>query len=322
MKPFDLAIADTLSGALKAMGNGYKAKAGGIDLLDRLKERTEESDKLVSLSRLREDVLRGVKEADGGAVIGPLTTLRELGESELLLKKFPALALSAADAATPQIRAVATAGGNICQRPRCWYYRSLDFPCLKKRGAKCYAVDGENHYHALFGGGPCYIVHPSNIAPPLVAAGAQFDIEGPKGKRTIAAGDFFVLPEKSMYAENVLGADELITAIRIPKWPVKSAYVEFREKQSFDWPLAACAAVHDGTKWNVVMGAVAPIPWRAGKAEEALKDAKEITPELAEKAADAALDGAQPMTQNAWRLKLARAAVRRALLLADGKEIG
>lgn len=321
MKPFDLAIAESIPGAMKAMANGYKPKAGGIDLLDRLKERTEESEKIVSLSRLTDEWLRGVKEADGGAVIGPLTTLRELGESTLLRAKFPALAHAAGDAATPQIRAVATAGGNLCQRPRCWYYRSHDFPCLKKRGSVCYAVEGENQFHALFGGGPCHIVHPSNIAPALVAAGAQFEIEGAKGKRTVPAGEFFVLPEKSMYAENVLDESELITAIKIPKWPAKSAYVELREKQSFDWPMAACAAVHDGAKWNVVMGAVAPVPWRAVKAEAALKDAKEITPELAEAAAAAALDGAKPMSQNAWRLKLARAAVRRALLTADGKEI-
>ncbi|GAB4312071.1 MAG: xanthine dehydrogenase family protein subunit M [Candidatus Sumerlaeia bacterium] len=320
MKPFELAIADSLTGALTALTDGFKAKAGGIDLVDRLKERTEEAEKIVCVKAVKE-LSGGVREVESGVTIGALTTLRDLAASPLLRAKFPALADAAAHAATPQIRAVATVGGNLCQRPRCWYFRSLDFPCLKKRGATCYALEGENHYHALFGGGPCHIVHPSNIAPPLIGAGAEFVLHGPGGRRVVPAGEFFVLPSQSMYAENVLKSDELVSEIRIPRWPSRSAYVEFREKQSFDWPLAACAAVHDGEKWNVVLGAAAPIPWRAAKAEALLRGAAHISPALAEQAADAALDGAQPMSQNAWRLKLVRAAVRRALLLADGKEI-
>ncbi len=322
MRAFDYAIAENVSGALEAMNQGYRLKAGGIDLLDQLKERTRlarDMEKLVSIHTVAD--LRGIKTEGDAIVIGPLTTLRDMGSDPILIKAFPALARSAEDAATPQIRAVATAGGNLCQRPRCWYFRSQDFPCLKKGGAQCYAVDGENELHALFGGGPCHIIHPSNIAPALVASDAEFVVQSKDGNRTIKAADFFVLPAKSMYSENVLEDGELITEIRIPKPPAKSAWVEFRQKESFDWPLAGCAAVHDGEKWNVVLGAVAPIPWRAKKAEDALKGAKSIDAALAERAAEAATDGAEPMSQNQWRLALVRAAVRRALLLADGKEI-
>lgn len=322
MKAFDYAIAENVAGALAAMEKGYHAKAGGIDLLDQLKERTaaaERYDRFVSIQSIGE--LKGIRMDGDAIVISPLATLRELGADPLLLKSFPALAQAAGEAATPQIRAVATAGGNLCQRPRCWYFRSQDFHCLKKGGATCFAVDGENQYHALFGGGPCHIVHPSNIAPPLVAAGAEIVVRNRKETRTIPAGEFFVLPGKSVYKENVLDDGDLIVAIRVPKPPAKSAFVEFREKQSFDWPLAACAAVFAQGKWNVVLGGVAPIPWRAIKAEEVLAKATGIDGSLAARAADAALDGAEAMSENAWRKSLVRAAVRRALLLADGKEI-
>jgi len=322
MKAFDYAIAENESGALAAVDKGYKIKAGGIDILDMLKERTADADKFdqfVSIHTLKD--LSGIRMDGDAIVIGPLTTLHQMGADPILKKSFPALAIAAEDAATPQIRAVATAGGNLCQRPRCWYFRSRDFNCLKKGGGTCYAVDGENQYHALFGGGPCHIVHPSNIAPPLVAAGAELKVLNKKETRTIKAADFFVLPANSLYKENVLEDGDLIVEIRIPKAPEKSAYVELREKQSFDWPLAACAAVFAGGKWNVVLGGVAPVPWRAAKAEEVLGKSATVDAGLAERAADAALDKAEPMSQNAWRKSLARAVVRRALLLADGKEI-
>ena len=322
MKAFDYAIAENVAGALEAMSRGYKLKAGGIDLLDLLKERTADGskhDSLVSIHQLKD--LRGIRMDKDAIVISPMTTLNEMGADPILKRSFPGLAQAAGEAATPQIRAVATAGGNLCQRPRCWYFRSSDFNCLKKGGSTCYALEGENQYHALFGGGPCHIVHPSNIAPPLVAAGAEFVVRNKKESRTIKAQDFFVLPASSLNKENVLDDGDLIVEIRVPKPPEKSAFVEFREKQSFDWPLAACAAVLLDGKWNVVLGGVAPIPWRAKKSEEALAGARSIDKSIAERAADAALDQVQPMSQNAWRKALVRAAVRRALLLAEGKEI-
>ena len=319
MKPIDHAFAKTEAAALRAASHGWTIKAGGIDLLDRLKERDTEQTRLVSILRL--EGMRGIEEHAGGLRIGPLATLRDVADSALARRLFPALAQSAGEAATPQIRAVATMGGNLCQRPRCWYFRSKDFPCTKKGGSTCYAVDGENAFHALFGGGPCHIVHPSNVAPPLMAAGARFVVKGASGERTIDAEDFFVLPRQSVYAENVLSEGEMIARIDVPEPPSRSAWVQLKQRQSFDWPLAACAAARTAQGWRVVLGAVAPVPWIPAKANALLANAAEITPQLAEQAAEAALDGAVPMSQNAWRLALVRAAVRRALLLADGKDI-
>lgn len=318
MKPFDYAIAENEGAAVAALGKGYKVKAGGIDLLDRLKERTEESEKLVSIHRV--EALKGIREVDGGIAIGALTTLRQMSESELLRKKFPALAHAAGDAATPQIRAVATAGGNLCQRPRCWYFRAQEYQCLKKRGSTCFAVEGENAHHALFGGGPCHIVHPSNIAPPLVAANALFVVKSPAGERTIPAREFFTLPQENMYAENVLKANELIAEIRVPKLPAKSAYLEVRHKQSFDWPLASCAAVFMNGAWSVVLGAVAPIPWRVPALEKALGGNGSLNEETAGAAAPLALEGANPMSQNGWRQALVTAVVKHALVAASLQE--
>lgn len=319
MKAFDYAVAKNEAGVFEALGKGYRIKAGGIDVVDLLKERIVASDKLVSIHRL--DGLRGIREKDGAIEIGASTTLEEIADSAVLAKSAPVLGASIRNAATPQIRAVATAAGNLCQRPRCWYFRSQEHECLKKGGARCFAADGENSLHALFGNGPCHIVHPSNLAGALIAADGEIVIRGEAGEKIVKAAEFFAMPDKSIYAENILGEKELIVALRIPSAVAKSAYVDIKEKQSFDWPLASASVALRATGWRVVLGAVAPIPWIATKAEEVLVGAEEITPALAEKAADAALEGAKPMSQNSWRLKLVRAAVRRALLLADGKEI-
>jgi xanthine dehydrogenase YagS FAD-binding subunit len=319
VKAFDYAIAETRGAALEAAAEGWRVKAGGIDLLDHLKERIEGSTRIVGIHPIEE--LRGVREEAGALVIGPLTTLRELDRDATVRRILPALADAAGETATPQIRARATVGGNLCQRPRCWYYRSRDHECLKKGGGTCFAVEGENQFHALFGGGPCHIVHPSNLAPVLVAAGAELMIESAGGSRVVKGDKFFVSPSVSLGAENVLRPEEVVVAVRIAAPPSKSAYVELRQKQSFDWPLASCAAVFAGDRWNVVLGAVAPIPWRAEAAEALLADHDSITAEVAERAADAALEGAEPMSRNGWRLRLVRAAVRRALLRAEGLEV-
>jgi xanthine dehydrogenase YagS FAD-binding subunit len=319
MKPFEYAIAETEAGAVAALAGGWKPKGSGVDLVDLLKERLGRFDKLVSLHEVAS--LKAITSDGTTITIGAGATLQEIADNADVRAACHAVAHAAGDAATPQIRAVATAAGNLCQRPRCWYFRNKEYDCLKKRGSTCYAVEGENRYHALFGGGPCHVIHPSNLAGPLVAAGAEIVLKKAGGERVVPAADFFVLPSASMYAENVAQPDELLTEIRLPARKTRSGYTEFREKQSFDWPLASCSAVHDGTKWNVVLGHVAPVPWRAKAAEAVLAGATSITPELALKAGEAALEGAEPMSQNAWRLHLVRAAVHDALMLADGKEI-
>lgn len=318
MKTFTYEVADDLNSALVVLNNnGPTLKAGGIDLLDRMKERLELPEAVVSIGGV--GALRYIKEEGGAIKIGCLTTLADMGRSGMLKARFPALHESAGGAATPQVREQATLGGNLCQRPRCWYYRSIDFDCLKKGGGTCYAVEGENKYHAVIGGGPCHIVHPSNCAPALLAADAVFAIKSAEGDRSVKAADFFKLPRESMYAENVLTDGEVLTEIMIPNVPTHSAAVELREKQSFDWPMAMAAAARVEGQWRVCLGAVAPVPWLSQPAMDVL-GSSDITPGLAAKAGEAAAAEAMPMSQNAYKIQLIKVAVKRALLIAAGEE--
>jgi xanthine dehydrogenase YagS FAD-binding subunit len=249
--------------------------------------------------------------------------LVELAEHAGVAKAYPALAYAASEVGTPQIRNVGTVGGNLCQRPRCWYFRNEEFHCLKKGGGRCFAVDGENQFHAIFGDGPCHIVHPSSLAVPLVAYNARFRVAGPRGEREVPAEDFFLMPDRSMYSENVLAPDELLTHVTIPApGAVRSATYEVRFRQSHDWPIAfaAVALAMDGSTVKgarVVMGAVAPVPWRARSAEQELTG-RRVTEAVAEKAAAAAVAGARPMSQNGYKVQVARTAVKRAILKAVG----
>lgn len=319
MKPFAYEVADDLESALTVLNNTPRTlKAGGIDLLDRMKERIDLPETVLSIGG--DESLRYIKEEGGGVRIGCLTTLADIGRSEVLKAKFPALHESAGGAATPQIRERATLGGNLCQRPRCWYYRSIDFDCLKKGGGTCFAVEGENQYHAVIGGGPCHIVHPSNCAPALLAAGAQFVVRKAGSERTIKAIDFFKLPRESMYAENVLAPNEILTEVLVPALPSRSASVELREKQSFDWPMAMASVAQVDGDWRVCLGAVAPIPWLS-KPAVAVIGSSRITPDLAAKAGEAAASEAEPMSQNGYKIQLIKVAVKRALLLAAEGEV-
>lgn len=321
MKRFEYAVADTLDGAVAAHAAGWIPKAGGVDLIDRLAERIEPGERVVSIAPL--GALRGITVDDSGVQIGALATLQTIGEHPALRAKLPAVAHAAAEAATPQVRAVATLGGNLCQRPRCWYFRAVDYPCFKKGGSTCYAVAGESAFHAVIGGGPCHIVHPSNVAPALVAAEAVAHVQGPAGRRAVPAGKLFVLPARRMDTEVDLRPGELITRVEVARPPVRSAYVEIRQKQSFDWPLASCAvADHGGGRWRVVLGAVAPVPWVSLDAERVLAGHSTVTPALASRAAKVALKGALPMKDNGWRVQLAEAAVARALLRAVARPGG
>jgi xanthine dehydrogenase YagS FAD-binding subunit len=283
-----------------------------------MKEHLVQPATVLGIGELKE--LNYIREAAPGVRIGALTTLAELGRHPLLQKNYPLLADAAGHAATPQVRERATLGGNLCQRPRCWYFRNQEFHCLKKGGATCFAVDGENKYHAIFGDGPCHIVHPSNTAPALVALNAEFVARGSHGERVIKARDFFVVTDQNLKSENVLAPDEILTEIRLPAAPVQSATLELREKQSFDWPLvmASVAKLPDG--WQVCLGAVAPRPWLSLSAMQVLGN-QPITPELAVRAGEAAITGATPMHENQYKLQLVKVAVKRALLRAAGQEV-
>lgn len=296
--------------------------AGGMDLLALMKDYISQPERLVNVKALD----AAVSSSAGGLQIGAAVKLTELAEHPAVRREYPALADAAAEVGTPQIRNAGTVGGNLAQRPRCWYFRNEEFDCLKKGGSRCFAVDGENQFHAILGGGPCHIVHPSSLAVPLVALGARIRIASASGTREVEAAQFFVLPSQNLAQENVLAPNELITHLVVPPARgMKNANYEVRFKQSHDWPLATATAVLDLTggrvrSARVVMGAVAPIPWRAEGAEAALAG-KAVTEETAGNAAEAAVKDAQPMTENSYKIQIARTAVKRAIMKAAGLKV-
>ncbi len=302
-------------------------KAGGIDLLDHFKEGLAAPTVLTNLHSVKDAEVRRV----GASSAGALATLAEIGASDAIQKSAPAIAQAAGAAATPQIRNVATIGGNLLQRPRCWYYRNQQFDCLKKGGHMCYAVEGENRYHAIFGPGPCHIVHPSNLAPALSVCEGTVTTRSashPQGGRTLWMADLFAMPERNLRAEHVLEPDEVVVKIEWKAAP-NSAQYEIREKQSFDWPLVMVAAALEFdtpggglvTKARLCAGAVAPIPWRLTAVEEALVGVNVNNEDLLREVCAKATQGATPMTDNAYKLQLLRVATHRAVRLAAGLKI-
>jgi xanthine dehydrogenase YagS FAD-binding subunit len=298
---------------------GASIDAGGSDLLGCLRDRVFEATRLVSISGL--DALRGIAPAAGGGLrIGALTTLSEVASSKLVGEQCAVLAQAAGAAASPQLRNQGTLGGNLCQRPRCWYFRG-DFHCARKGGDTCYAMGGENQYHCIFGGGACLIVHPSDTAPALVALDARVQIMGPGGSRTIPIASFFVLPEKDVSRENVLERGEIVTDILIPPQPPnqRSLYRKVRGRGSWDFALASLALAIS-TKAGVVersrlvLGGAAPIPWRVEAAEKAIVGRK-LEPKVIAAAAEAALKGAQPLEQNGYKVPLFKGVITESLTL-------
>ncbi len=320
MQSFEWVDATNLSEALDSLHDRSIFKAGGIDVLDRLKEGLDAPQRLVNLRNIRE--LKFVEDSGNSLRLGPLMTLAEASEHPLVKQRFPALAEACLMAATPQIRNAATIGGNILQRPRCWYFRQEDFPCLRKGGTRCFAQDGENDYHAVFDNDICAIVHPSTVAVAAVAYGATVQLTSKKGKREVPLESIFVTPEKDVTREHSLADGELMTEIRLPSPAAgtRSAYTKLMEKQSFDWPVAEVAAVLDMAgssvrNASIILGAAAPIPWRAKAAQEYLIG-KPLNEETAAQAARAAVEGATPLRDNHYKLRLIEVAVRRTLLNA------
>jgi len=309
--------------ALLAEKREAMLKASGTDLLDRMKSFIDTPSRVVSLlgaAGLNEITVKGETTR-----VGALVTLAQLAE-KINQGPLAALGHAAGEAATPQIRNVATVGGNLCQRPRCWYYRLGEVPCLKKGGNTCPAINGDNRYHAIFETAPCPIVHPSNLAGPVVAFDATIHVQGPKATRDIAAADFFTLPKADMGRENALERDEVLVGVSFPSWAGhRSAYLEGREKESFDWSLVSATVVlkMDGMtcrEARVVLGSVAPVPWRSQGAEKVLAG-KKIDETVAAEAAAAAFEGAKPLSGNAYKAKMGRAIAKRAILAAaDWKE--
>ena len=310
---------DTLKEAVKQLGSEEaRLHAGGTDLLGCLRDGVFSAQKVVSISKL--DALRGItKTSKGGLEIGTLTTITAVAEHPLIQSDFTALANAAGEVASPQLRNQGTLGGNICQKPRCWYYRG-EFDCLRKGGDICYAAEGENQYHCLFGSDDtCFIVHPSDTAPALTVLDAQVRIAGRWRKKTVPIDSFFVLPADDVQKETILGSDEIVTEIILPPPPagLKSSYCKVRARRSWDFALAGIAlalAFNDAkvAHARVVLSGAAPIPWRSMAAEEAIMG-QELTPDIISKAATAAVKDAEPLAQNGYKVPLFKGLVEQEL---------
>jgi xanthine dehydrogenase YagS FAD-binding subunit len=323
MKTFAHASARDVQQAVKLAQDAHKGgksasfAGGGSDLLGLVKERIVRPDVIVSL--------RGVRNADqvtsaaGALTIGGETTLDAISRHPGIRQQHAVLAEAAGSVATPQIRNVGTIAGNVAQRPWCWYFRN-GFPCYKAGGNQCFSFAGENQFHAIFGGGPSYIVHPSDTAPALMALGATFRIVGPSGERRVSAADFFVLPRQNAEHENVLGNEDLIASVQVPAAAVgtRSAYHKVLDREAWTHAVVSAAVVLEMDQQvcrraSVVLGGVAPIPWRLPEVEKLLAGQR-ITEELAARAGEVAVAGARPLSKNAYKIPLTRAMVKRTLL--------
>lgn len=295
---------------------------GGSDLLVLIKDRIATPDVIVNLKTA--NGLDRITASQDETTIGGLITLAALSRHPDVRTQYAVLAEAAETVATPQIRNVGTLAGNVCQRPWCWYYRN-GFPCYKAGGNQCFSFAGENQFHAIFGGGPSYIVHPSDTAPALVALEAQFRIVQPNGERTVAAGDFFTLPRQSAARENTLAADEVLASISLPtpRPTRRSGYHKIMDRAAWTHAVVSAAVVLDMEdevcrSARIVLGGVAPIPWRVPEAERVLAGQR-ITPDLAARAGETAVAGARPLSKNAYKVPLAKAVVERAILRVAGR---
>ncbi len=321
MQAFEYATPTTKEQAVKALSDRWgetEVLAGGTDLISLMKDYISTPKRVVDIKGLRE--LRGITPGKtGGLRIGALVTLEQLAASATVKQSYPSLAQAAAGVASLQIRARGTVGGDLCQRPRCWYYRA-GFGLLAEYEGKPLVPDGENRYHAIFGGGPAYFVNPSSLAPALIALGARLTLFGPQGSREVPVVEFFRIPKSNDERENLLKPNELVTEVHLPAGAGRNATYEVRQKTALDWPLAAAAVAlklqgKTVASSRVVLGHVAPIPWHVPAAEEVLKG-KAVTEELAAQAGEAAVSRAQPLDGNRYKVQLARTAVKRAILEA------
>lgn len=325
MNKFEYVLPENLENTFEYLNEPSSlVKAGGIDLLDLMKEGIVEPKRLVNIRALEElDFIAG--DAQAGVRIGPNLTLAALASNELLRTSYRALAQAAEAAATPQIRNAATLGGNLCQRPRCWYFRSNDFNCARKGGDTCFAQDGENQYHAIFGNEDgCVIVHPSATAVALLALNAKLKIASQGTEREVPLEAFFVSPATDISRENILNDGEIITEVLLPPAPkgFTSFYFKQKEKQAFDWPLAEVAVAltlrgNRCTEARIFLGAAAPIPWRVANAETVLKN-QTVSKKIARMTAEEAVKGANPLSQNRYKIPIFKAIVYRTICWAAG----
>ncbi|MDZ7265229.1 MAG: xanthine dehydrogenase family protein subunit M [candidate division KSB1 bacterium] len=320
MKNFQYIYPKTLKEASQLLGKNWQTAllfAGGTDLLGLMKDHIEAPDKLINLKSVP-DLNQIVYQPGTGLSIGALVTVADIAEHPIIRKKYAVLAEAAQEVASPQLRNVGTIGGNLCQRPRCWYFRG-EFHCLRKGGDLCYAVDGRNKFHCVIGGGPCFIVHPSDTAVALTALAAQVVIFSGKKSRSLPIRDFFILPEQNVMRENVLQPGEIVTHILIPELPpnTRSGYLKVKERGAWDFALVSAAAViqlpdssvQSGT---LALGGVAPKPWLE-KNVSAQLNGLTITAENIATLSRQALAAAEPLEQNSYKVPLAQNIIKKLL---------
>lgn len=323
MRAFEYASPATKEQAVNLLGNSWDdaVLAGGTDLLSMMKDDITSPKRVVNIKDIPE--LRGIKfSAKDGLRIGALVTIQELVDAADVRQKYSAISKTASEIAGPQIRNMATVGGNLCQRPRCWYYRAGFGLLAKDEKGEPLVPSGDNRYHAILGNsGPAYFVSPSTLAPLFIAMGATVRLYGPKGKRQIPLEKFFRIPQSDAEREHDLMPNEIVTEVIVPPLGgARCATYEVRQKDAMDWPLAlASVALNMSgdkvTAARVVLGHVAPVPWRSPEAEAALAG-KSISEEVAKAAGDQAVANAKSLGQNGYKIQLARVAVKRAILEA------
>lgn len=323
MRPFEYASAKTRQQAVALLGTSWaeaEVLAGGSDLLALMKDDIVQPRRLVSIKEIPE--LRGIHAAEGGLSIGALMTLDELHGNSEIRQKYPALGEALGEAASPQIRNVATLGGNLCQRPRCWYFRGGHGLLARGPGGASLVVNGDNRYHAILGNqGPAYFVSPSTVAPALVAYGARVKLHGPRGDRVLPLEKFFRIPQSDSDREHDLQPNEIVTEVLLPSAEgTRASSYEVRQKEAFDWPHATASAVlhmrgNTVESARIVLGHVAPVPWVSAEAASVLTG-KTVSEATARAAGEAAMAGARPLSRNKFKVQLARVAVARALLAA------
>ena len=323
MRAFEYVSPNSRAQAVSLLGAAWgntEILAGGTDLLALMKDDVITPKRLVNIKEIKD--LHGVSSSAQGLRIGALTTLGDLADYADVRAHYPALAEAVMEVASPQIRNMATIGGNLCQRPRCWYFRNGLGLLPKDESGKELVADGENRYHAILGNeGPGKFVSPSTIVPILIAYGSKIRLEGSRGKRELPLEKFFVIPKTESDREHDLRPNEIVTEVVIPPVPdVKAAHYEIRQKEAFDWPLAVAAVAlkmngSNARSARVVMGYVAPVPWASAEAEQALTG-QPVNEATGQRAAEAALKNAKPLNHNAYKVQLARVAVKRAILRA------
>ena len=319
MNKFKIAEPQTLEHvtSLSSEDTTYQLMAGGTDLLGEIKDGIIEPEIVVDLLSI--SGLSYIKKDRGGVKIGALTSLAEVAESSLIQNEYPALHEAVLSVSTPQLRNIGTVGGNLCQRPRCWYYRDPQVQCRKKGGNRCFASNGRNKYHAILGGRICHIIHPSDLAPALMVLDARVTISTPQKDKTVPLADFFTLPSVNVRRENILAPNELVKEIILPpvKRGEKSTYRKLKERGTWDFALVSAAVkgtVSEGifNSIKIVLGGVAPIPWRLERAESLIRGRK-VRINSVKQAARRALADAQPLKENGYKKELVEAVLSRAV---------